>query len=1072
MKYQDKNTFKITFMCFVILFIGIICTPTAHATESYLFDTQWSADENNTPWYAGIALDSSGNVYTIDQINQQVVEYDNIGTRINAWSTIHCIPEPNNQEYCYSSYPAGIAIDLLDNIYVANYGNNSIDIFDNKGNFISAVYPTNKMDPWTSGSPGKVAVDSSGNIFYTTIYSSFVNKFDKNGNFIKSWIVDTEGILAPGIAIDSSGNVYIAAINNNCIEKFDNNGNLLKTWGSLPVGTGGGQFNGPHDIAIDPSDNVYVADFNNNLIQKFDNNGEFITEWPTNGTNYGQLTHPWQIAVKRSANLLSTSASSGDVYVVGGNFPSTPMFNLIEKFSPGPNEFLPDPNGYSFQNQGTGTHSWAEFMTTYNLISNNLYNPSFAYNPSPFLYAFYNNFFKDESNTGNCFGMDATSLLTYNNGVTSEYGDVVLASPVPSNWLKFNQALLGTYPTTGYPANVQSWIALYQPLQFDLACIQDRLAYRGTTEPGTEQIFATIKNHLSQGSYDLVLLISGHDSGKLTGAHALIPYDIKYSPSIPFVDNYAYIQVYDCDSPGDFNRELSIDLNTGQILDYYSIGFFNDPLVSNVDDLQLVTLKSIEKPPELPDYFTYLKMLPAPQNEYPLIPIGNICYTDTSGNKLGYDHGVFEDQIPGTCPMISSNSTGNNNNSTEAYYVPDPSIKMELFGNGSGSSQIGMGTPNGLIVANVTVSPTSVDEFKILNNGTGVYFNSENDTTQSLGLMLDVETPNQAQIVNSNLSQIEKGGYINLSNNNGTIIIQNNGLQRTGNFTIEQITSTQNTSINITNVAIEGNSTLYINPSNWNDIGNSTVTITDIGDNGQTYYTEIITYKNGQIVQVTFPSAALTIVKFASPTSYDDVGQTITYTYKVTNSGNADILAPITVADDEFGIVPMQNSGTLSPGSSVTGIANYKITQADINAGTVTNAAYAKGSFNNNPISSPLTVALVHYKQPTKKEEHNEEEHNGNRDNYGRPGYDGYGGTVIPMIPGPMYGSPMYGNIPNGYGNIPNVYTSGHSTTEIQNSESNGHKTKSHLSEHKHKPEHKHHTTKHHKNGKKHVALK
>ena len=77
--------------------------------------------------------------------------------------------------------------------------------------------------------------------------------------------------------------------------------------------------------------------------------------------------------------------------------------------------------------------------------------------------------------------------------------------------------------------------------------------------------------------------------------------------------------------------------------------------------------------------------------------------------------------------------------------------------------------------------------------------------------------------------------------------------------------------------------------------------------------------------------------------------------------------------------------------------STYKITDADINAGTVTNAAHAKGSFNNNPISSPLTVTLVRYKQPTKKEEHNEEEHIGDRNNYGGPSYGGYGGAVIPM---------------------------------------------------------------------------
>ena len=88
----------------------------------------------------------------------------------------------------------------------------------------------------------------------------------------------------------------------------------------------------------------------------------------------------------------------------------------------------------------------------------------------------------------------------------------------------------------------------------------------------------------------------------------------------------------------------------------------------------------------------------------------------------------------------------------------------------------------------------------------------------------------------------------------------------------------------------------------------------------------------------------------------------------------------------------------------------------------MTNAAHATSSFNNNPISSPLTVALVRYKQPTKKEEHNEEEHIGDKKNYGGPGYGGYGGAVIPMIPGPMYDSPMFSSEPNGYSSVPNRY--------------------------------------------------
>ena len=65
------------------------------------------------------------------------------------------------------------------------------------------------------------------------------------------------------------------------------------------------------------------------------------------------------------------------------------------------------------------------------------------------------------------------------------------------------------------------------------------------------------------------------------------------------------------------------------------------------------------------------------------------------------------------------------------------------------------------------------------------------------------------------------------------------------------------------------------------------------------------------------------------------------------------------------------------------------------------------------------------------------------------------------MVPGPMSSSPMFSSGSNGY-------TSGPSTTEIQNSESSVHETKAYLSKHKHK----HRTTKNHKTGKKSLNIK
>jgi hypothetical protein len=50
-----------------------------------------------------------------------------------------------------------------------------------------------------------------------------------------------------------------------------------------------------------------------------------------------------------------------------------------------------------------------------------------------------------------------------------------------------------------------------------------------------------------------------------------------------------------------------------------------------------------------------------------------------------------------------------------------------------------------------------------------------------------------------------------------------------------------------------------------------------------------------------------------------------------------------------------------------------------------------------------------------------------------------------------MSSSPYVWVIPDGYGDEPKVYTSGPSTTKIQNLESNAHKAKAHLSKPKNK---------------------
>jgi uncharacterized repeat protein (TIGR01451 family) len=112
---------------------------------------------------------------------------------------------------------------------------------------------------------------------------------------------------------------------------------------------------------------------------------------------------------------------------------------------------------------------------------------------------------------------------------------------------------------------------------------------------------------------------------------------------------------------------------------------------------------------------------------------------------------------------------------------------------------------------------------------------------------------------------------------------------------------------------------------------------------------------------------AITLTKSATPASITAVGQRITYSFLVTNTGSV-TLTNATVTDQAFtGTGPLSPvtcpaaAASLAAGASVTCTATYTTTQADIDAGQVTNAAIATGTPPPGltpPDSGPSTAAV------------------------------------------------------------------------------------------------------------------
>lgn len=113
-------------------------------------------------------------------------------------------------------------------------------------------------------------------------------------------------------------------------------------------------------------------------------------------------------------------------------------------------------------------------------------------------------------------------------------------------------------------------------------------------------------------------------------------------------------------------------------------------------------------------------------------------------------------------------------------------------------------------------------------------------------------------------------------------------------------------------------------------------------------------------VQVTVPGQqvrSVGLVKQALQTTYNAVGQSIGYTYAVTNTGNTTLAGPVTVADDKTAVT-CPTTASLAPKASVTCTASYSVTQADLDAGSVVNTAVATvGTVTSDPAKATVPAA-------------------------------------------------------------------------------------------------------------------
>lgn len=175
-------------------------------------------------------------------------------------------------------WPAGIALDSDDNVFVTDEWMNRVSVFTSAGEFVKC-WGTPGAGHGEFNRPSGIAMDSDGTLLVSDSLNHRVQRLTVDGEFISAFggYGSGEGKLdSPwGVTTDKDGFVYVADHKNHRAQKFTTDGEFVMSFGSF--GDGKGQLTRPSDVVVDNDGDVYVCDWANDRVEVFTPQGRFLT---------------------------------------------------------------------------------------------------------------------------------------------------------------------------------------------------------------------------------------------------------------------------------------------------------------------------------------------------------------------------------------------------------------------------------------------------------------------------------------------------------------------------------------------------------------------------------------------------------------------------------------------------------------------------------------------------------------------------------------------------------------------------------------------------------------------------
>ena len=206
----------------------------------------------------------------------------------------------------------GVAVSPLNgSVFVSDFDNSQIHVFDVERKHVRTFGQRGQGEGQLSYPEG-IDVSAIGEVYVANYSNHCVSVFREDGTFIRT--IGQGKLRYPSdVLVHSSGLVYVADWGTHLIAVFSQEGDPVCTFGSH--GGRKGEFACPRGVAVSPDDHhLYVSDSNNHRVQVFTLEGQYVRKF---GADH--LKYPYGLTVTCDGSVLVADRNDSCVTVFDKN---------------------------------------------------------------------------------------------------------------------------------------------------------------------------------------------------------------------------------------------------------------------------------------------------------------------------------------------------------------------------------------------------------------------------------------------------------------------------------------------------------------------------------------------------------------------------------------------------------------------------------------------------------------------------------------------------------------------------------------------------------------------------------